>query len=348
MIDPITLLKETVAIKSLSREEEEVANYLVAQMNGLGFDKAFVDEGGNAVGVRENGVVEREIIMLGHMDTVPGDIPVRIEDGILHGRGSVDAKGPLVTFIMATAQAEIPEGVRLIVIGATEEESATSRGARHAAKTYSPDFCIIGEPSNWDAVTLGYKGRVLVDYHYAQDMSHTAGSEAGAAESGIIWYNKVMAYIEQFNEENPKLFDQLLPSIRDIETKSDGLQNSIYMKIGVRLPPNFDIPQFEQQLQVWAGEAKITCYGQEVAYSSSRSNPLARTFSRALLQHGVKPRFKLKTGTADMNVVGPVWNCPIVAYGPGDSTLDHTPQEHIVLDDYLKAIDILKTVLESL
>ena len=33
---------------------------------------------------------------------------------------------------------------------------------------------------------------------------------------------------------------------------------------------------------------------------------------------GGRPRFKLKTDTADMNVVGPAWGCPIVAYGPGD------------------------------
>jgi LysW-gamma-L-lysine carboxypeptidase len=49
-----------------------------------------------------------------------------------------------------------------------------------------------------------------------------------------------------------------------------------------------------------------------------------------------------------MNVVGPAWGCPIVAYGPGDSTLDHTPNEHIAITEYRKAIDVLTQVLESL
>ncbi len=48
-----------------------------------------------------------------------------------------------------------------------------------------------------------------------------------------------------------------------------------------------------------------------------------------------------------MNVVGPIWDCPIVAYGPGNSDLDHTPNEHIVLEEYLKAIKILKIVLAN-
>ena len=40
----------------------------------------------------------RDIVLLGHMDTVPGDIPIRREGDVLYGRGSVDAKGPLAAF----------------------------------------------------------------------------------------------------------------------------------------------------------------------------------------------------------------------------------------------------------
>ena len=49
-----------------------------------------------------------------------------------------------------------------------------------------------------------------------------------------------------------------------------------------------------------------------------------------------------------MNIVGPAWGCPIVAYGPGDSQLDHTPDERIVIEEYLQAIEILQTVLETI
>ena len=49
-----------------------------------------------------------------------------------------------------------------------------------------------------------------------------------------------------------------------------------------------------------------------------------------------------------MNVVAPVWKCPIVAYGPGDSSLDHTPNEHLELDEYWKAVNVLEQTLRSL
>ena len=39
-----------------------------------------------------------------------------------------------------------------------------------------------------------------------------------------------------------------------------------------------------------------------------------------------------------MNVVGPAWGCPIVAYGPGDSRLDHAPNEQVPVREYLDGL----------
>lgn len=349
MIDAVELLRRMVEIESVSRQEQNVSEFIVASMQRLNYDQAFVDAAGNAVGIRDGrGAIEREIVLLGHMDTVPGDIPVRIEDGILHGRGSVDAKGPLATFVMAVAQATIPDGTRFVVIGAVEEEAATSKGARFVATQYKPDFCIIGEPSGWDGVTLGYKGRLLTDFSLKREMGHTAGQQSGVAETAIEWWNHALAHMNRFNEDKPRLFDQLIPSIRSFHTASDGLIDSAEMRIGVRLPMDFDCNAFETHLASWANDAELTHHSHEPAYQSTRKTALARAFNVVLRQAGERPRFKLKTGTSDMNVVGPIWNCPIVAYGPGDSSLDHTPHEHIVLSEYARAIEILQTVLERL
>ena len=50
----------------------------------------------------------------------------------------------------------------------------------------------------------------------------------------------------------------------------------------------------------------------------------------------------------EQNVVAPVWGTPILAYGPGDSSLDHTPQEHILVSEYERAIEVLAGVLAVL
>ncbi len=344
-IDPVDLLRELVETRSLSGQEQAAAAYLVGQMQALGM-QARVDEAGNAVGVREaSGPITQEIVLLGHIDTVPGDVPVRVEDGCLYGRGTVDAKGPLATFVLAAAQVDVLPGTRLVVIGAVEEEAATSKGARYAATQYQPAMCIIGEPSGWDGVTLGYKGRLLLDYTLQRPMGHTAGEDSSVAGEAIGWWNALVAHIAGLNAGRERLFDQVLPNLSDMSTGSDGLTNTARLSVGLRLPPDFDADALEQTARQLAGDASLRCYGQEKAYQSNRQNELARAFNRVLREMDTQPHFKLKTGTSDMNVVGPIWNCPVVAYGPGDSRLDHTPAEHIIIDEFHRAVEVLGKVL---
>jgi LysW-gamma-L-lysine carboxypeptidase len=95
-------------------------------------------------------------------------------------------------------------------------------------------------------------------------------------------------------------------------------------------------------------DSVITFYAEERPFRADKNTSLSRAFRFAIREAGGKPAFKVKTGTSDMNVVGPVWDCPIVAYGPGDSDLDHTPNEHIELQEYGQAIAVLTDVLVAL
>ncbi|MCD6288973.1 MAG: [LysW]-lysine hydrolase [Anaerolineae bacterium] len=346
----IELLRGAVEIESLSGQEEALAAYLVNAMRARGYDRAFIDEAGNAVGEKGLPDAAHTIVLLGHMDTVPGHIPVRIEDGKLYGRGSVDAKGPLCAFIEAAARACPPTGWQIVVAGAVEEESATSRGARHIATQYHPDFCIIGEPSAWDRITLGYKGRLLVDFTARQPMGHTAGPMSSVCETVVTWWLGIQRFAEAFNRDRKTAFDRLLPSLREIHSSSDGLYDRVDATVGLRLPLDIERADLEQAIRSAAPQAPdlevtISFRGYEPAYRASKNTPLVRAFLAAIRGQGGRPGFKIKTGTSDMNVVGPVWGCPIVAYGPGDSSLDHTPEEHIELDEYLRAIDVLSDVL---
>jgi LysW-gamma-L-lysine carboxypeptidase len=55
-----------------------------------------------------------------------------------------------------------------------------------------------------------------------------------------------------------------------------------------------------------------------------------------------------KTGTGDMNILGRALNVPVVTYGPGDSHLDHTKDEHILVSEYLDAIQVYKETILKL
>jgi LysW-gamma-L-lysine carboxypeptidase len=367
------LVRGLVAIPSLSRHEAAASTWLVEQMRAAGYDRAFVDDAGNAVGELGDANASRTIVLLGHIDTVPGNIAVRIEaaegaDGtenaVLYGRGSVDAKGPLATFTAGAARfgsaAARAANVRVVVVGAVEEEAATSKGARFIASRFNgttdviPSACIIGEPSHWNRVTLGYKGRLLLDFTADQPMAHTAGPDASVASVVVDFWNWVTAHAARANEGKDKVFEQLSPSLRRFITSTNELMHDqVDGQFAWRLPVGFDADAFTKELAtVVSGLPKPTVFalkfrGYERAWRGDRNNALVRSFLAGLrtVDASEKLGFVLKTGTSDMNVVGPVWQCPIVAYGPGDSALDHTPNEHLPLDEYWKAVNVIEQTL---
>ncbi|MCA9835663.1 MAG: [LysW]-lysine hydrolase [Trueperaceae bacterium] len=348
MTDDIAFLKQAISIPSVSGKETELASFLVSEMQSF-CDEAFVDDSGSAIGVWGHGPLK--ITFLGHIDTVPGDIPVRIENDVLWGRGSVDAKGPFCTAVAASSylDPQLKEKLSLRLIGATEEEAPSSKGARYAVQTYpKPDLVIIGEPSNWDALTLGYKGRLVSKWQLAKANFHSAGDDTTAAEDLVSIWQTLKAQADTFNSEIRGIFDALQISLQSISSSSDGLEQRAEATIGYRLPPSLSPDELIEKIEALRLQAKAEFVGKEIAYRSDKDTALTRAFRLSIRQHEGKPRFKVKTGTSDMNVVAPVWNVPMLAYGPGDSSLDHTPEERLELGEYKKAIAVLTTALELL
>jgi LysW-gamma-L-lysine carboxypeptidase len=346
------LLTGLVTQYSPSTQERPAVEYLIEQMQALGFE-ASIDEAGNAVGVRGEG--RNTLLMLGHIDTVPGQIEVRKEENLLYGRGSVDAKGPLAAFVCAAARATPRPDLRIVVVGAVEEEAATSKGARALLRRMRggnhdpiPAAVIVGEPSHWDRITVGYKGRLLLDYQLERELGHTAGPQKSTCEEAVAFWLRVEDYAARWNADRKRMFEQLTPSLRSIHSSSDGLHEQVSMTLGFRLPLKIDIDELQATLLSLGQDAKQRFRGREVAYRAPKNTPLVRAFLRAIRAQGERPKFQVKSGTSDMNVVGPAWQCPILAYGPGDSSLDHTPHEHIELSEYHRAISVLTSVLENI
>lgn len=343
----IALLEGLVRIPSPSGVEGPAAAFLRDWMARHGFS-AWIDEAGNAVGVQGEG--PRTLVLLGHLDTVPGEIPVRIEEGRLYGRGAVDAKGPLAAAGVAVARIGPRPGWRWMVVGAVEEESATSRGARHLLRTVPrPEMALILEPSGIDAITLGYKGRMLLHVRLEAPNRHTAVPEPNPAERLVdLW----LALREAARSAAPegRLFEQVTPSLRRLAADGDGLREWAEMTVGFRLPEAWPPDRWREVLRplLEAAGARWWTEGEEPAWRAPADTPLVRALLEGIRGEGLRPRLLLKSGTSDMNVVGPAWRCPIAAYGPGDARLDHTPEEHILLEEYLQGIRVLTRALEGI
>jgi LysW-gamma-L-lysine carboxypeptidase len=305
--------------------------------------RAQIDEAGNAIG--EIGQGEEAIVLLGHIDTVPGLIPVQRNGDRLSGRGAVDAKGPLATFAAAAARAAPHlKSHRVIVIGAVGEEG-DSRGAQFIKDRYRPALTIIGEPSGWEKVTLGYKGSAWFEYRVRRELAHTAAQNQSACEAAVSYWNAVAGWAAQKNEGLQRVFEQVSPTLRGMQSGSDGFAETAELRFGVRLPPGMAVEELAEVLRGLSQDADVRLVEGVPAYRGEKNTPLVRAFLAAIRQAGGTPGFTLKTGTSDMNLVAPVWGTPILAYGPGDSSLDHTPQEHILIAEYERAIQVLTSVL---
>ncbi len=349
----ITTLWQLVNRYSPSGHETAAVETLLARFSELGYTKAFRDAAGNAVGIMGSG--ERQIVLLGHIDTVPGKIPVRIErlpdEGeVLFGRGSVDAKGPLAAFTDAVAAVGEREGWQLVVIGAVDEERE-STGARFVAQQpdYRPEFAIIGEPSSWQRVTLGYKGSARAVVRFERPLTHTASAETSAPEMACAWWQRLTTEVTARNADRARAFERLQPTLRGLTSGDDGFTEWAELHLGCRLPPDVLPEAWYALLKRIEPQGEVIPQGYAIpAYRGEKRTALTRAFLGAIRAAGGRPGFVVKTGTADLNIVAPVWGCPAVAYGPGDSSLDHTPHEHLPLAEYRQAVAVLTGVLERL
>ncbi len=331
---------------SPSGQEQAAVDWLVQRMQALGFERAFADPAGNAVGIKGHG--PRQVVLLGHIDTVPGQIPIRLEGDLLYGRGSVDAKGPLAAFVDGVAGAQPPEGWQFVVLGACDEER-DSLGARHAAGQYTPAYAIIGEPSQWQRVTLGYKGSAWAGLTLRRTLAHTASQAESACEAAFRCWGLIQEWSQTYNTGKERNFEQVTPTLRAFQSGEDGFEAWASLRVGTRLPSGFTPADWYARLSQLAGDAQVEPLGFPVpAYQGEKNTPLVRAFLAGIRQAGGKPGFVLKSGTADLNIVAPAWGCPAVAYGPGDSSLDHTPNEHIQLSEYAQAVRVLQTVLAQI
>ncbi|MFQ5884131.1 MAG: [LysW]-lysine hydrolase, partial [Thermoplasmata archaeon] len=327
-MDEIELLKTMVSIYSPTKEEGRLADFLVQAMADNGF-KSSLDEVGNVVGTVGEG--SEDILLVGHMDTVPGEIPVKVENGVLYGRGSVDAKGSLAAMICAASNLAGLEDEKIVVIGVVDEEG-DSLGTKNLLERYDPKCVIIGEPSGWDSVTIGYKGCLKFDYRLRGSNLHVGTPDFNPVESGVEFWRSLKEVCNPYSAES--VFDSLTPKLVSFNTSNDGLRTQVDMQIDVRIPPATNVIEVKRSISGVTGNGEVKWVSEEKPVVSSKNSFLTRAFVSAIRGAGGNPSFKKKLGTSDMNILGNRWQAPVVAYGPGDSKLDHTPNECLPLDEY--------------
>ena len=344
------LLYDLVSIPSPSGEERAAAERLAAFFEANDRE-VYLDDVGN---VRAPG--DDAVLLTSHVDTVPGEVPVEIretekesdgddddegdsEDGYqLWGRGTVDATGPLA----AMAVAAVRTGASFVgVVG----EETDSRGARHLVEDRSPPEAVInGEPSGWDGVTLGYRGFLAGTYVSTSESGHTSRPEPNAIQDAIAWWNRIETAFDP--DEWTPVFEQVTtkPVGFDGGLSADGLSVEATVDVQLRVPPSATVEAVRERAEAELDGGTVSWKEPIPPVMGDPRGELARAFRVAIRGEGGDPRLLRKTGTSDVNLYADAWDRPMVTYGPGDSALDHAPDEHLSLSEFDRSVRVLTAV----
>ena len=356
----IDLLTRMIKIYSPSGNEEEISLFLAEELQKLGF-LVHRDDVGNVIG--EIGEGSPIILLCGHMDTVEGEIPVRVEDGLLYGRGSIDAKGPLAAMIVAASKF-VEKGFpgKILIVGVVDEEGS-GKGIKHFVEEgIQPDYAIFGEPSGLEKVVFGYKGILTVKIAVETPSGHSAAPWLfdNAIEKAMDFWKQINRLHLREEKLKSRFYSitSCLTGIKGGNSSASFIPSHCEIIIQLRIPPQLSPERVFEEVKrkidrYKATNPKVTVSVETIdvakAFEADRRSVIVRALAWGIRKTTLNyASFSRKTGTGDMNVLGNALKIPVVTYGPGDSRLDHTPNEHIKIQEYLDSIEVLRKTLSKL
>ena len=354
----VKMLEKALRLYTPSLSEKPMAEFLADKCDDLGFHGIHIDDVGNLIATKGSG--SPKILLCGHMDTVPGRVRVRKEGDSLFGRGSSDAKGPLIAMLFAAASVKEESGT-VIFVGAVDEEG-NATGIKNLVKNRPDvDYAIFGEPSGTKQITIAYKGRIAINLKInVQDSAHASAPwlAKNAIEETGIFVNEIKRILES-GQENKKKGMLLTATLTEIK---GGASHNITPKecdstLDIRIPVDMNCNMVEEKISTAVNEiagrqgveAFYSIIDETEPFEAPHNSPLVRALTLGVIDiEKSRPMLIRKTGTGDMNVIGSQLKIPVVTFGPGDPHAAHTIDEKISIDEFLRGIEVLKRTISHL
>lgn len=377
--DVVEFTRELVRIRSYSDEEGGVARAVVAKMKELGYDEAFIDGTGNAVGFIGNG--EKLIHFDSHMDNVEVNdadewilppFAAEIKDGRIYGRGSVDMKGGLAASIYGAALARergLTAGKRVCVSGSVCEEYCDGENIKmmYDELKLHPDYVVICEPSD-DVITLGHKGKAQM-----RITTHGVSAHGSAPEKGVNAVYEMAEIIERVEALNKKLTDEgdqhgtiVLSNISCVTASLNAVPSEceIYLDRRLVLGETEEKVRAEMDSLVagkratweigtlrrtsWTG-APLIYEPLHMAWKLDEDAPLKRAADEAYRDAFGEAPARYDFWDFGTNAVTPVsMGIPTIGFGPGEYKLAHMRDENCETSKIAKAAEFYAAIIGRL
>ena len=325
------LTAQLVDIESVSGAEEPLAEAIQAALHDQGH--LTVARDGNAIVARTGLGRPQRVVLAGHIDTVPvaGNLPSRVDDGLLFGCGTSDMKSGVAVQLKLAAEVTAPVmDVTYVFYDCEEVESERNgllRLSRNSPASLAADFAILLEPTG-GVVEGGCQGTLRADVRARGERAHSARSWMG--RNAIHDAAGILDVLRGYQPRQPDV---------DGLTYSEGL-NAVGIRGGVagnvipdecvvtvnyRFAPDRSAEQAADHVREVFGGWDVTITDAVGGARPGLGSPAAASFTAAM---GGTPRAKLGwTDVARFDSLG----IPAVNYGPGDPTLAHSRGEHVAL-----------------
>jgi len=357
--DPVDFLARAVRVPS-HEDVGEMRDLLVAELAEHGHG-ATVDGAGNVLASRGDG--RPHVVCNTHIDTVPPHVPFEREEGVIRGRGSCDAKGPLAALLAAFLAVE-PAG--RVTLAVTPDEETRSTGAAAlavdsppSALPAPPDAFVVGEPTGLDVCNAA-KGRFVAEITLTGANAHAAEPEEGV--NAVAAAAPVLDALGTFDAEtgtpaHPALGGPTLtPTVVRGGEATNQVPDECVVVVDRRSVPPETAEGFRAALEAHLREAALADVGVEVTLTE-RETPFLEAWDTPA-DHGLVRALRDASGgavrpfTAATEASYFAQVAPTVVFGPGvladeEGAVAHSDREYVRIADVERAAAAVERTLAT-
>lgn len=355
-LDPVVLAERLIDCPSVTPATGAVFDCLQAMLEPLGFAVHRFLAGAppegpveNLFAVRKGPVGSRHFAFAGHLDVVPpgegwtsGPFEAQRRGDLLHGRGAVDMKGSIASFVSAAATIPADAGTLSLIITGDEEGPAkygTVPLIAHMREVGElPDLCLVGEPTSvnrlGDMVKIGRRGSVNIWLEVKGAQGHVAYPHL--ADNPIPRLVAMLAELDALVlDEGSDWFQASNLEVTDLDVGNPAT-NVIPAEARARLSIRFNDLHTGQGLadrvtkiaQRHGGTAHAVISGESFVTLPGVFSDLVSAAVEA--ETGLKPELSTTGGTSDARFLRAV--CPVIEFGLCNATM-HKTDEAVAMED---------------
>ena len=344
--DAVELLKELIAIPSISRNEDKAADKLAEYLTM--WDLPYGREGNNLwVGCPDWDNNRPTVMLNAHIDTVKPVsswtrdpfLPTQ-EGDLIYGLGSNDCGGGLVSLLQTyRIMLQRPRNYNLLWVASAEEEVSGPNGfSRVLSKLPNIAVAIVGEPTNMQPA-IAEKGLMVIDGYAYGKSGHAARNEGVnaiyEALDDLVWLRDY-----KFRKESPLLGPtKMTVTIVEGGTQHNVIPDTLHFVIDVRTNEYYQ----NEYLFEFLCKKMTKCELRARSFRlHSSSIPQDHPLVKRCIERGMQP---FGSPTLSDQALMPFLSFKL---GPGDSSRSHSADEYIKISEIQQAIDTYVSLLDGL